>query len=48
MGEACNTNGEYDEVIGLDFQWEYLKGIYQLAYLCEDGSIIRLFKTRKQ
>jgi hypothetical protein len=48
MGEACNTNGESDKVIGLNFQWEYLMGLYQLAELSVDGSIIRFFKTRKQ
>jgi hypothetical protein len=48
MGEACNTNGESDEVIGLNFQWEYMMGICQLADLSVDGNIIRFFKTRKQ
>jgi hypothetical protein len=47
MGEACNTNGEYDKVIGLNFQWEYLAGICHLADLSVDESIIRFFKTRK-
>jgi len=48
MGEACNTNGESDKAIGLNFQWEYLMEICQLADLSIDGSIIRLFKTRQQ
>ena len=48
MGETCNTNGESDKVIGLNFQWEYLTGICQLADLSADGIIIRFFKTRKQ
>jgi hypothetical protein len=48
MGEACNTNGECDKIMGLNVQWEYLTGICQLADLSVDESIIRFFKTRKQ
>jgi hypothetical protein len=48
MGEACNTKGESDKVIGLNFQWEYLTGICQLVDISVDGSVIRFFKTRKQ
>ena len=48
MGEACNTIGESDKAIGLNFQWEHLMGKCQLADFSVDGSIIRFFKTRKQ